>query len=55
MSGKFKVGNQYRNNPLSNKPSSVIVELHERNGTTKVYDNIHNATAFINRAFKIYL
>lgn len=52
MAGKFKVGSQYRSNPLSKTSTSIVVELHEDNGSTKVYDNIHSAKAFLNRAFE---
>lgn len=52
MAGKFKVGSQYRSNPLSKTSTSIVVELHENNGTTKVYDNIHNANAFLSRVFE---
>lgn len=51
MSGKFKVGSQYRSNPLSKKQTSISIELHENNGKTKVYDNIHMPNAFLNKAF----
>ncbi len=51
MSGKFKVGSQYRSNPLSKKSTSISIELHEDNGRTRVYDNIHSANSFLNRAF----
>ncbi len=51
MAGKFKVGSQYRSNPLSKTSTSISIELHEKTGRTRVYDNIHSANAFLNRAF----
>tara|TARA_B100000287_G_C20601984_1_gene768476 strand:+ start:588 stop:827 length:240 start_codon:yes stop_codon:yes gene_type:complete len=50
--GKFKVGAEYRSNPLSKTSTSIVIELHEKNGATKVYDNIHSAKAFLNRVFE---
>ena len=52
MAGKYNVASEYRTNPLSSIFSSTTIQLHEKNGTTKVYDNIHNVNAFLNKAFR---
>lgn len=51
MAGKFKVGQQFRKNPLSSSQTTILVHLHFKGDTTRIYENIHSSTAFLNRAF----
>lgn len=52
MSGKFKVGEEYRDNPLSKTDSPISVEVHFSDGkSTRVYDNVHFPNKFAEKIF----
>lgn len=52
MSGKFKVGESYRNNPLSKTESPISVEVYySDNRSTRVYDNVHFPNKFVEKIF----
>ena len=48
---KFKVGNQFRKNPLANVSTRTNIEVHIEGKSTKVYDNIHYPSAFARKVF----
>jgi hypothetical protein len=48
----FRVGDQYRKNPLSAKPGGVTVIVELNTGQILEYDNIKNPTAYINKVIK---
>lgn len=49
---KINVGREYRTNELADIPSNTSVEVYMKNGSIKVYDNIHYPEKFANRIFK---
>ena len=52
MSSKFKVGESYRNNPLSKDESPISVEVYySDNRSTRVYDNVHFPNKFAEKIF----
>jgi len=50
--GKFKVNMEYRTNELASIPTNTIVEVHLKDGSIRVYDNIHYPEKFANKVFK---
>ncbi len=52
MPGKFKVAKDYRKNPLSKSESSISIELHYRDGSIRIYDNVHYPKSFCKKSFE---
>ena len=45
----FRVGDEYRDNPMSNRPGGVTVCVKETNGKIFEYDKIKNPEAYMRK------
>jgi len=50
MSDNFRVGDEFRRNPLSKIPGGSTVVLTDRTGKSRTYDKIKNMGAYVKKA-----
>jgi len=49
----MKVGDEFRTNPLSNKPGGSTVRVTFKNGSVRDYDKVKHPDSFINKILEI--